>query len=73
VLDISKLSDNYLGGNAMKPGNTEAINVLISASETNDVLGTIVRMHLLIEELITRYLEVRVTGELKELVKQPRE
>jgi hypothetical protein len=57
----------------MKPGSTEAINALISASETDDAIGTIVRMHLLIEEIITRYLEVRVTGELKEFIKQPRE
>jgi len=57
----------------MKPGSTEAINALISASETDDAIGTIVRIHLIVEEIITRYLEACVSGELKEFVKQPRE
>lgn len=45
---------------------------LITAAETEDEIGTVLRMHLVIDQLLESYLTHRITAELKPYIKIPR-
>ncbi len=59
----------------MNPNPEELISVdtLIAAIETEDELGMVLRLHLVIEHLLNVYLKYMRKGEIAEYVKQPRE
>lgn len=51
----------------------EDINLLISAAETEDEVGTVLRIHLIAEKFLAWYLRYRSIGEVANYVKEPRE
>ncbi len=48
-------------------------DVLLAAAETEDEIGCILRIHLLIEQLLNFYIDQKRVGDLKPFVKEPRE
>ena len=49
------------------------VNLLISAAETEDEVGTVLRTHLIVEKILVWYIDCRRTGEIGNYVKEPRE
>ncbi|MCE3026605.1 hypothetical protein [Salinicola sp. DM10] len=45
---------------------------LVSAAETEDEIGTVLRMHLAIDQLLESYLDRKITADLKPYIKIPR-
>lgn len=50
-----------------------SIDTIIAAVETEDEVGCVLRMHLLIEQLLSFYLSEKRQGEMKTYVREPRE
>lgn len=48
-------------------------DLLIAAAETEDEVGTVLRIHLAIEQVLVWFINHRLTTELKPYVKEPRE
>lgn len=57
-LDIQELSDTA---------------ILIAAAETEDEMGCVLRFHLMLERLLTFYLQVKCKGEVGKYAKPPRD
>lgn len=49
------------------------VNLLIAAAETDDEIGLVLRIHLLVEKVLIWYIGLRIQGELVGYVKGPRE
>ncbi len=48
-------------------------STVIIAVETEDELGTVLRLHWLVESMLTGYLTSKRQGEIKKIVKEPRD
>lgn len=51
----------------------DTVSALIAASETDDEIGTVLRLHLRTEELLIGFLEAKRQGEVAQFVKEPRD
>lgn len=47
--------------------------LVISAAETEDEIGTVLRMHLVVEQFLAWFIRHRISAELAPYVKEPRE
>ena len=48
-------------------------NTVINAVETEDELGTVLRVHWLVEKLLVEYLKTKRKGEIGSIVREPRD